>query len=477
MELCELTATKLLKMLQERKCSAVEILKSVMEKIDKKEDQVGAFITITREDALNSARLVDEKLASGKRVGTLAGIPIALKDNICTKGVLTTAASKILENFAPPYDATVVKCLDESDAVVVGKTNLDEFAMGASCENSALKLTRNPHNLEHVPGGSSGGSVAAVAANETILALGSDTGGSVRVPASFCGVVGLRPTYGRISRYGMIPLASSLDQIGPLAKTVEDARLLYEALKGPDPKDLTTLSGTKDRAVKLDIKKLKIGVPKEYFNEHIDSEVSDSVWKMIGALEQSGAQVIEVSTPHMEYLIPVYYVILTIEAASNLARHDGVRFGFRAKDFETIDQMYEMTRELGFGEEVKRRVMMGTFLSSSKFGSYYLDRAISAKNKIKQIYEKAFKQCDIMITPTASTTAFKIGEVCDPLKMHAADLCTIGASVAALPAISIPCGMGRANLPIGAQLIGPSCAENLLFAVGEFYERNCRGEG
>lgn len=472
MKLNELTATELIELLRNKECSALEIIEDTFDEIEKKEPEIEAFITLTKEAAFENAKRVDKKIASGEKLGSLAGLPIAVKDNICTKNVRTTAASKILENFVPTYNATVVEKLNAADAVMVGKANLDEFAMGSSCETSAFKRTKNPHNIEYVPGGSSGGSAAAVAANESVLALGSDTGGSVRLPASFCGVVGLRPTYGAISRDGLLPLASSFDQIGPLGKTVADVELLFNVISGKDLKDSTTMNFKTKNNSDFDVKSLKIGVPEEYFGDFIEEEVKKSVLKMIEFFKRSGAQIKKVNIPHMEYMLPVYYVILTIEAASNLARYDGMCFGLRAKEFKDLEEMYANTREKGFGDEVKRRIILGTFLSSSESGSAYMQRAIAAKNELLRIYNELFESCDILITPTVPTQAFRLGEVCNPIKMYAMDLCTLAPSILGIPAISVPCGKGQNNLPIGAQLIGQRYCEQLLFEAGKFFEKN-----
>ncbi len=472
MKLNELTATELMELLRNKECSALEIIEDTFREIERKEPEIEAFITLTKEAAFKNAKHIDEKIASGSELGSLAGIPIAVKDNICTKGVRTTAASKMLKNFVPTYNATAVEKLNTADAIMVGKANLDEFAMGSSCETSAFKKTKNPHNIEYVPGGSSGGSAAAVAANESVLALGSDTGGSVRLPASFCGVVGLRPTYGAISRYGLLPLASSFDQIGPLGRTVADVELLFNVISGKDLKDSTTVNFKAKNKSIFDAKNLKVGVPEEYFSDFIDEEVKKSVLEMIEFFKKSGAQIKKVNVTHMEYMLPIYYVVLTIEAASNLARYDGMCFGHRAKEFKDLEQMYASTREEGFGDEVKRRIILGTFLSSSESGSAYMQKAIAAKNELLKTYDELFKLCDILIIPTGPTQAFRLGEICDPIKMYAMDLCTLAPSILGFPAISVPCGKGQNNLPIGAQLIGQRYCEQLLFKAGKFFERN-----
>ncbi|MDR1260603.1 MAG: Asp-tRNA(Asn)/Glu-tRNA(Gln) amidotransferase subunit GatA [Oscillospiraceae bacterium] len=473
MELSELTAKELSQMLRKRTCSASEILESVLQQIQEKESDIGAYITLTEDLAKKQAQKVDEKLAKGVELAELAGIPIAVKDVICTKGILTTAGSKILENFVPQYNATVFNKVLAANMVVVGKANLDEFAMGTTCESSALRFTKNPRDLTRVPGGSSGGSAAAVAGNEAILALGSDTGGSVRLPAAFCGVVGLRPTYGRVSRYGVIPLASSFDQVGPMGKTVGDVRMLFNAIAGEDPKDMTTIPNKKFEK-SFDIKKLTLGIYKEQFNEHVDPEISASVMKMVESFKEHGATIKEISVPYSEYFLPLYQIILTIEAASNLARHDGIRYGHRTQEFKDVEELYCKTRSEGFGPEPKRRIILGTFLSSAEFGGAYRKKAFYWMQKIAEAYDNAFKECDLLISPMSCSHAFKVGELVDPIKIYALDLCAFGASLASIPALALPCGLDSSNLPIGTQIIGPKYSEKFLFDVGEFYEAHCK---
>lgn len=474
MELYRLTATELSKMLKDKKCSSVEITKSVLDRISSVEDKVESFITVTQEAALNKAKEVDEKRANGNALSDLAGIPIAIKDNICTKGVLTTCASKMLHNFVPPYNATVASKLAGSDVVLVGKCNMDEFAMGSSCENSYFKKSKNPHNLEYVPGGSSGGSASAVAAGEAVLSLGSDTGGSIRLPASYCGIVGLKPTYGSVSRYGLVAFASSLDQIGPFGRSVSDVSMLYSAICGHDKMDAT--SSNRDypefhKNINQDIKGLKIGIPKEYFSDGISPEVKEKVMAAAKLLEQNGAILKEISLPSTEYALSAYYIISSAEASSNLARFDGVKYGYRTENFTTLNEMYENTRSEGFGDEVKRRILLGTFVLSSGYYDAYYKRAKLLQKQIQAEFEDNFKDCDILLTPTGTDTAFKIGEkLNDPIKMYANDICTVTVNIAGLPAISLPCSKGSNGMPIGVQLIGPKFSEQSLFNISAKFE-------
>ena len=474
MELYSKTATELAKMLREKQCSAVEITNSVFDRIDAVEDKVKAYITTEKASALAKAAEVDAKLASGEALSALAGIPVAVKDNICTKGVKTTCASKILGNFVPPYDATVIEKLKANDFVLAGKANLDEFAMGGSCENSAFMKTANPHDLSCVPGGSSGGSAASVAAGEAILSLGSDTGGSIRQPAAFCGLVGLKPTYGSVSRYGLVAFASSLDQIGPIGRSVEDVATLYSAICGKDKMDATSAVLSQHdftKGLNGDVHGLRIGVPKEYFGDGVDENVKVAVYKAIDELKNAGAVVKEVSLASTDYAISAYYIISSAEASSNLARFDGVKYGYRAEGYTGLTDMYEKTRSEGLGNEVKRRIMLGTFVLSSGYYDAYYKRAKRLQQRIMAEYDAAFKECDVIITPTTPSTAYKIGErVGDILKMYAGDLCTVTVNIAGLPAMSIPCGSNEKGHPIGMQLIGPKFSEQLLFKAARFYE-------
>ncbi|WP_312641890.1 Asp-tRNA(Asn)/Glu-tRNA(Gln) amidotransferase subunit GatA [Hydrogenoanaerobacterium sp.] len=474
MELYCKTATELAKMLREKQCSAVEITNSVFDRIDAVEGKVKAYLTTEKDSALKKAAEVDTKLAAGETLPALAGIPIAIKDNICTKGVKTTCASKILGDFIPPYDATVIERLKANDFIMVGKANLDEFAMGGSCENSAFMKTANPYDLSCVPGGSSGGSAASVAAGEAILSLGSDTGGSIRQPSAFCGLVGLKPTYGSVSRYGLVAFASSLDQIGPMGRSVEDVAALYSAICGKDNMDATSVSLSQNdftKGLDGDVRGLRIGVPKEYFGDGVDESVKTAVYKAIDELKNAGAVIKEVSLASTDFAISAYYIISSAEASSNLARFDGVKYGYRAENFSGLTDMYEKTRSEGFGNEVKRRIMLGTFVLSSGYYDAYYKRAKRLQQRIMAEYDAAFKDCDVIITPTTPTTAYKIGErVNDILKMYAGDMCTVTVNIAGLPAMSIPCGSDEKGLPIGMQLIGPKFSEQLLFKTARFYE-------
>lgn len=437
-----------------------------------------AYISLDEEGALRKAEEVDARVARGEEVGVLAGVPVAVKDNICIKGMRTTCASKILENFVSPYDATVVEKLKAADAVFLGKTNLDEFAMGSSTENSYFGPTRNPHDPERVPGGSSGGSAAALAAGEAVLALGSDTGGSIRQPASFCGVVGLKPTYGRVSRYGLVAFASSLDQIGPMAKNVKDTALLLNVISGYDPRDSTSAPvEVPDFTKALDegIEGIRIGLPREYFAEGLEDEVREKVLEAVDILKGEGAEVVEVSLPHTKYAIATYYIVAPAEASSNLARYDGVKYGFRAEGRD-LYEMYCNTRSQGFGEEVKRRIMLGTYtLSAGYYEAYYL-KALKVRTLIKQDFEEAFETCDLLATPTSPTVAFRLGEkVADPLTMYLSDVYTVSVNLAGLPGISVPCGSSD-GLPVGLQLIGRPFDEGTILRAAYVVER-CLGPG
>lgn len=468
-----LTITEALEKLNKKEVSSRELTEAALARIDDVDESVKAFLTVIRDQALATAAVVDVKRLNGEEVGSLAGIPMALKDNMCTKGIRTTCSSKILHNFVPPYDATVAILLQKAGAVLLGKTNLDEFAMGSSTENSAFFTTRNPWDSQRVPGGSSGGSAAAVAANEAVFALGSDTGGSIRQPAAFCGVVGMKPTYGRVSRYGLIAFASSLDQIGPFTKDVRDCALVMNAICAHDPRDTTSANvDAPDYTKYLDgnVRGMKIGVPKEYFVAGIDSQVQASVRKALETLISLGAEAEEISLPHTEYGIPVYYLVAPAEASSNLARYDGVQYGFRAEADNLLD-MYKKTRSQGFGDEVKRRIMLGTYaLSSGYYDAYYL-KALKVRTLIKQDFDKAFKKYDVILTPTAPTTAFVAGTVEDPLTMYLNDICTIPVNLAGLPAVSIPCGFVD-GLPVGLQLIGKHFDEGTILRVAHAYEQN-----
>lgn len=480
MELYSKTATELAAMLRSKQCSAAEITASVFDRIDTVEGKVKAYLTTDKQAALIKAAEVDAKLAAGQELSALAGIPVAVKDNICTKGVRTTCASKILEGFEPPYDATVVERLKAHDFVLTGKANLDEFAMGGSCENSAFQKTTNPHDISRVPGGSSGGSAACVAAGEAVLSLGSDTGGSVRQPAAFCGVVGLKPTYGSVSRYGLVAFASSLDQIGPIGRSVEDVATLYSAICGKDKMDATSMALKSHSFTNLagGVNGLRVGVPREYFGDGIDDNVKTAVYKAIDELKKAGAVVKEVSLESTAFAISAYYIISSAEASSNLARFDGVKYGYRSSNYTGLTDMYESTRSEGFGAEVKRRIMLGTFVLSSGYYDAYYKRAKRLQQRISAEFAAVFNDCDVIITPTTPSTAYQIGErIDDVLQMYAGDRCTVTVNIAGLPALSVPCGCDEKGLPIGMQLIGPKFSEELLFKTAHCYENICGGFG
>ena len=461
-------------MLKDKKISSVELTESVLSRIESVEDKIEAYVTLDKENALNKAKEVDDKRAEGKELSKLAGIPIGIKDNISTKGLLTTCSSKMLSNYVPPFNATVMDKLDSMDIVVTGKLNMDEFAMGSSTETSYFKKTKNPFDTTRIPGGSSGGSAAAVSAGEAVMALGSDTGGSIRQPASYCGVVGLKPTYGSVSRFGLVAFASSLDQIGPIGKSVKDTAMLFDAICGYDEKDATSADISHKSCLsnlKADVKGLKIGVPKEYFSKGIDDKVKASVLDAVKLFEENGAEVKEVSLPSTDYALNAYYIISSAEASSNLARYDGVKYGYRAKDYDGLIEMYEKTRSEGFGDEVKRRIMLGTFVLSSGFYDAYYKKAKLLQRRISSEFSDVFSDVDILCAPTVPTTAFKIGEnIGDPLKMYATDVCTVTINIAGLPAMSIPCGYDGNGLPIGIQLIADKFNEQTLFNTAECYE-------
>lgn len=477
MDLTKLTAHELRDKLMKKEVSSREIVESHFSRIEEVEGDINAFITLMKEEALRDAEVIDNKISNGEKVGSLAGIPIGVKDNIVTKGVKTTCGSKILENFVPPYNATVVDNLKREGAIIVGKTNMDEFAMGSSTETSYFKKTRNPHDLSRVPGGSSGGSAAAVASCEVPLALGSETGGSVREPASFCGIVGLKPTYGLVSRYGVVAFASSLDQVGPFGRDVEDCALLLSALAGHDLKDSTSIdNGKVDYTKNLgkDIKGMKIALPKEYFGEGIDNRIKEKVLNAAKQLENLGASIEEISLPYTEYALACYYIIATSEASSNLARFDGVRYGFRAKDYSSLDELYINTRSEGFGEEVKRRIMLGTYALSSGYYDAYYKKAQKVRTLLKRDFDKAFEKYDVILSPTAPILPFKLGEkIDDPVAMYMADILTVSINLAGVCALSIPCGTVE-GLPVGLQLIGDRFKEEKILNVAYSYEK--RGE-
>jgi len=468
----ELTINEVHKLLQKREISSEELTRDIIKQIKNVDNEIKAFVTLDEEGAIEASRKIDK---NGEYKGPLSGIPVAVKDNICTKNILTTCSSKMLENFIPPYDATVIKKLKEQSSFVLGKTNMDEFAMGSSTEKSALFATKNPWDLERVPGGSSGGSAAAVAADECIYALGTDTGGSIRQPASYCGLVGLKPTYGRVSRYGLIAHASSLDQIGPITKNVADCATVLEEIAGEDKLDVTSSSlpvGNYSDILKDGIKGAKLGIPKELLGESVDPDVREAVLKAAKTFEELGAICEETTLPNIKYAIWAYYIISAAEASSNLARYDGIRFGYRAEHFEDLTDLYKRSRGEGFGPEVKRRIILGTFLSSEKYYDEYYLKALKARSVIKQDFDKIFDKYDLLITPTVPTVAFKIGEeIDDPLKMYMNDLCTTPVNLANLPAITLPCGFSE-GLPIGLQIIGRAFDEANILKAAYTFEQN-----
>jgi aspartyl-tRNA(Asn)/glutamyl-tRNA(Gln) amidotransferase subunit A len=475
MELFRLTVAEALHLLKTGEISAPELLTAVFQRIDAVEDSVRAYVTLTREKAITMAEKAQQEINAGVPGRMLTGIPIAVKDNMCTKGILTTCSSGMLSNFIPPYESTVTSRLTEHRYVLTGKTNLDEFAMGSSTENSGFHATRNPWNLKRIPGGSSGGSAAAVAADECLAALGSDTGGSIRQPAAFCGVVGMKPTYGRVSRYGLVAFASSLDQIGTLTKNVRDAAILMNVIAGHDPLDSTSAPlpiPDFNGALTDDLKGVKLGIPREYFVEGMDKEIESAVYAAVEQLVKLGATPVEVSLPHTGYAIAAYYILATSEASSNLARYDGVKYGLRAEGRDLMD-MYLKTRAQGFGPEVKRRIMLGTYTLSSGYYEAYYKKAQQVRTLIKQDFENVFREADLLVTPTTPTAAFAIGEkTADPLQMYLSDIFTISVNLAGLPAISMPCGFTSDNLPIGLQYIGMHFDEETILRVAHAYEQN-----
>jgi aspartyl-tRNA(Asn)/glutamyl-tRNA(Gln) amidotransferase subunit A len=469
------SAHELHSLLTNKKIGSLELTESVLAQIEKVEDKTKAYVTVTKEEALKQAKAADERIKNNTNVTPLTGIPIAIKDNMCTKGTLTTCSSKILANYIPPYNATIVSKIKDSGAVIIGKTNMDEFAMGSSTENSGFHPTYNPWDTGTVPGGSSGGSAAAVAADEAILATGSDTGGSIRQPASFCGVVGFKPTYGRVSRYGLVAFASSLDQIGPLTKDVTDTAILMNLLAGHDTKDSTSVNlpvPDYRKALVDDVRKLKIGYIKELLGKGIDGEVKASVEEAMKKYEELGAELIEVSMPTFEYAVSTYYLIAPAEASSNLARYDAVKYGHRTKESKDLLSMYYNTRREGFGSEVKRRIMLGTYaLSAGYYDAYYL-KALKVRTLIREDFSKAFEKCHVLLSPTSPTVAFKIGEkTADPLSMYLSDTATIPVNLAGLPAISLPCGSSH-GLPIGLQIIGKAFDEETILRAAFAFEQN-----
>ena len=475
MSLMSLTAVELGRKIKEKEVTVEEAVTAALDAIEKREAQVHSFVTVDREGALKRAKEVQAKIDAGELTGPLAGVPVAIKDNMCTKGLLTTCSSKILYNFVPTYTAEAVLNLEKAGAVILGKTNMDEFAMGSTTETSAYGVTKNPWNTGHVPGGSSGGSCAAVAAEECSYALGSDTGDSIRQPSSFCGVTGIKPTYGTVSRYGLIAYGSSLDQIGPIAKDVTDCATILEAIASHDVKDSTSVQREDydfTSALVDDVRGMKIGIPRDYFGDGLDPEVKVAVLGAAKKLEEKGAIVEEFDLSLVEYAIPAYYVIACAEASSNLARFDGVKYGYRTEQYDGLHNMYKKTRSEGFGAEAKRRIMLGSFvLSSGYYDAYYL-KALRTKALIKQAFDKAFEKYDVILGPAAPTTAPKLGEsLSDPLKMYLGDIYTISVNLAGLPGITLPCGTDQSGLPIGLQLIGDCFAEKKIIRAAYTYEQ------
>ncbi len=476
-----MTALDISNGIAKKKLSAVEITEGYISKIKAEDGGIGAFLTLCEDQALAQARAVDEKISEGRPVGRLAGVPTAIKDNMCTDGIRTTCASRMLEDFIPPYNATVVDKLLNEDAIIIGKTNMDEFAMGSSTENSAFKITKNPRDITRVPGGSSGGSAAAVAAGMVPVSLGSDTGGSIRQPAAFCGVVGLKPTYGLVSRYGLIAFGSSLDQIGPVSRTVLDSGLMLEVIQGNDKRDSTSYRGEYQKSytdsLGKDIKGMRIAVPKEFFMEGLDEEIAASIRESIKYFEGLGAIVEEISLPAAGDGLSAYYIISSAEASSNLARYDGIRYGYRAKEYTNLDELIEGSRSEAFGAEVKRRIMLGTYALSSGYYDAYYNRAQKFRKVLKGQFEEVFGSYDLILGPTSPVLPFKIGErSSDPLQMYLADVYTIIVNLAGLPAISIPCGNSRDGLPVGLQLIGPHFGESKILQAAYALEQELKLE-
>ena len=475
MNITSLTVHELIEKLKNKELTSEEITKAYIDRINDKEKDVNAFVTTLCDEALEKAKKIDEERDNGKTNSEFAGIPIGIKDNLCTKGIRTTCSSKMLEDFISPYDATVVEKLNNKDLINLGKLNMDEFAMGASTEYSYFKKTSNPWDLKRVPGGSSGGSAAAVAADLVPWALGSDTGGSIRQPASFCGVVGLKPTYGLVSRYGLVAFASSLDQIGPITKDVTDAALLLDLIAGHDERDTTSYDIPKKdytKTLKNDIKGMKIGIPKEYFGEGINEEVKEKLEEAINIYKKLGAEVEEFSLDIAQYALATYYIIACAEASSNLGRFDGIRYGYRTSNFTNLKELYKNSRSEGFGPEVKRRIILGTYVLSSGYYDAYYKKAQQVRTLVKKEFDKAFEKYDILLTPTSPTVAFEIGTRSNnPLEMYLADICTVSVNIAGLPGISIPCGVNSENMPIGMQLIGNKFEEEKILNVAYAFEQ------
>ena len=476
MELHSLTIHQLHDLFVKKEVTSREATDVLYRRIREVEGKVKAYLLLTEEEAFRQADQVDRKRVKGESLGDLAGIPLGLKDILCTKGVRTTCASKILEGYIPFYDGTVIQKLKEREAIFLGKLNMDEFAMGSSTENSGFQVTHNPWDLKRIPGGSSGGPAAAVAADECIAALGTDTGGSIRQPAACCGVVGLKPTYGRVSRYGLVAFASSLDQIGPITKDVEDCAILMNAISGYDPHDSTSVNvevPDYKQSLKRDVQGVRIGTPDEYFIEGMDPEVEKAIQEAIDFFRKWGAKIQKISLPHTEYAVAIYYIIATAEASSNLARYDGVKYGLRSKGYRDLMEMYTQTRAKGFGEEVKRRIILGTYVLSAGYYEAYYRKASQVRTLIRKDFEEAFQRVDVVLTPTAPTPAFRIGEKTeDPLQMYLSDIHTIPVNLAGIPAISFPCGFSRQGLPIGLQIMGKHFDEGMLLRVAYTFEQN-----
>ena len=474
--ICELTAHEICEAYSNKELKVTDVVKAFYEKIKVDDEKIKGYITLCEEEALTQAEEIQSRYDAGEEMGALAGVPIAIKDNMCTRGVKTTCASRMLENFIPPYDATVIKKLKEAGAIILGKVNMDEFAMGGSTENSAFFKTHNPVNLNKVPGGSSGGSAAVVAGNLAPISLGSDTGGSIREPASFCGIVGLKPTYGLVSRYGLVAFASSLDQIGPMTKDVTDAAILLNTISGHDEMDSTSAKLDKKdytKALVNDVKGLKIGLPKEFFAEGVNVEVKEKVLAAAKKFEELGASIEECSLPATEYCLPAYYIIACAEASSNLGRFDGIRYGYRTEKYENIQDIFKNSRSEGFGEEVKRRIILGTYVLSSGYYDAYYKKAQKVRTIVKQNFDKVFEKYDLLLTPTAPTTAFDIGsKISNPLEMYMSDILTVPVNVSGVPAISIPCGNDSEGMPVGLQLIAKHFDEETLLRAAYTYEQN-----
>lgn len=473
-ELTERTIFEHAEALRKKEYSSVQLTQAYLEQIDKKDKTIGAYITVTADRAIESAKAFDEGRCSDSEISPLAGIPCGIKDNMCTKGIKTTCASKMLGGYIPPYSAHVVEKLEKSGAVILGKLNMDEFAMGSTTENSAFKVCRNPLDTDRVPGGSSGGSAAAVAAREAVYTLGSDTGGSIRQPASFCGVVGMKPTYGSVSRYGLVAFASSLDQIGPITSTVLDNALVLNAIVGHDKRDATSVKRVYNdftADIKNGVKGMKIGVPEEFFGEGISDDVRKAVLAATDTYRALGAELVSVSMPSIDYALSAYYVISSAEASSNLARFDGVRYGYRCDDYSNIDELYRKSRSEGFGSEVKKRIMLGTFALSSGYYDAYYKKALQVRSLVRKDFDEAFGKCDFVISPVAPTVAYKIGEKTgDSLQMYMGDAYSVPVNIAGIPALTLPCGIGEGGMPVGMQLIGPAFSEGLLYRAGFAFE-------